>query len=526
MQNVIINYIKMNNNNKKYWKGLAQLNNDAEIEKLAHNEFPEELPIDDFLSDDLSESKTSRRDFLKFLGFSTAAATLASCETPIIKSIPYVVKPDEIIPGVPNYYATTLYDGRDYASVLVKTREGRPIKIENNKNCTNARVQASVLSLYDSSRLKHPLKNRNKTNWRTVDVEIQKKLSEIKDKKIVLLTSTILSPSLKNIISDFSLKYSNVEHIMYDAVPYDGMLNANNTSFGLRAIPSYHFDKANVIISFGADFIGNWLNNDYSNDYVKARNPKKGRMSKHYQIETNLSLTGANADKRIPIKPSEQKMLLVELYKALYNEVKPKDERLLDIVDKLRNNKGKSLIVCDSNNTESQLIVNAINSILGNYDKTLSIKNPSYIKQGDSSKLDVLIKEMNSGRIGALITYQANPSYNLCDAKDFNNALSNVGLTISASLYKDETASLMNYVCPSHHNLESWGDAHPSHNTYSLMQPTIAPLFDTRQFEETLLKWSGNQNYYTYLSKFFGRIKELIGKKLYMMVILILMMNY
>ena len=155
-------------NKKKYWKGLAQLENNSNIEKLAQNEFAEELPIDDFLSNDLSATATSRRDFLKFLGFSTAAATLASCEAPIVKSIPYVVKPDEIIPGVANYYATTIYDGRDYASVLVKNREGRPIKIENNKTCTNARVQASVLSLYDSGRLKYPTINGLEKTWSDV----------------------------------------------------------------------------------------------------------------------------------------------------------------------------------------------------------------------------------------------------------------------------------------------------------------------------------------------------------------------
>ena len=118
---------------KKYWKSLAQLNDDPIVEKLAQNEFAEELPVDQFLGDkeNLSASNSSRRDFLKFLGFSTAAATLAACETPVVKSIPYLVKPDEIMPGVANYYASTYYDGRDYASILVKTREGRPIKIEN-----------------------------------------------------------------------------------------------------------------------------------------------------------------------------------------------------------------------------------------------------------------------------------------------------------------------------------------------------------------------------------------------------------
>ena len=489
-------------NHKKYWKGIGQLENDPNVEKLAHNEFVEELPLDEFLSQDASATSTSRRDFLKFLGFSTAAATLAACETPIVKSIPYLVKPDEIIPGVANYYATSIYDGRDYASILVKNREGRPIKIENNKTCTNARVQASVLSLYDSARLKNPLKNGADIDWREIDSEIKERLANLKGKKIVLLTSTIISPSTRSIFADFSKNYANVEHIMYDSIPYDGILNANQQSFGLRAIPAYDFEKANVIVSFGADFIGNWLNNDYSNDYVKGRNPKNGEMSKHYQIETNLSLTGSNADKRIAIKPSQQKVLLSDLYNSLSQGVIPNDNRLIEIVERLRDSKGKSIIVCDSNDVSNQLIVNSINAMLGNYGETISLKTPSYIRQGDSSQVSNLIKEMKNGSVGALITYNANPSYNLQNAKEFNEGLSAVDITISTSLYNDETASLMDYVCPTHHNLESWGDFHPSHNVYTLMQPTIAPLFNTRQFEDTLLSWIEGGDYYTYLSSF------------------------
>ena len=488
--------------NKKYWKGIGQLKNDPNIEKLAHNEFSEELPLDNFLSDDLSNTSTSRRDFLKFLGFTTAAATLASCETPIVKSVPYLVKPDEIIPGVANYYATSIYDGRDYASILVKNREGRPIKIENNKTCSNARVQASVLSLYDSARLKHPLKNGLETDWRSIDLEIKDRLSKIDGKKIILLTSTIISPSLKSLINKFSKNYSNVEHIMYDSIPYDGILNANMQSFGLRAIPTYSFDKAKIIVSFGADFIGNWLNNDYSTDYIKGRNPKNAEMSKHYQLETNLSLTGSNADKRIPIKPSEQKTLLSDLYLSILKGRKPNDSRLLEICTKLSDAKGESLIVCDSNDMSTQLIVNAINSTLNNYNSTLSLKKPSYIRQGDSARLDSLIQEMQNGDIGALVTYKVNPSYNLHNAKEFNASLSKVDLTISTSMYHDETASKMEYVCPENHNLESWGDLNPSHNVYSLMQPTIAPLFNTRQFEETILRWIGEEDYHSYLSNY------------------------
>ena len=505
MLNVIINNLQKMKKDKKYWKGLAQLDNDPAIEKLAHNEFVEELPLDDFLSDNVSETSTSRRDFLKFLGFSTAAATLASCETPIVKSIPYVVKPDEIIPGVANFYATSIYDGRDYASILAKNREGRPIKIKNNKTCANARVQASVLSLYDSSRLKNPLKNGAEISWQLLDEQIKDRLASIDDKKIVFLTSTILSPSIESIFKDFSKRYDNFEHVMYDAVAYDGILDANKKSFGLRVIPSYHFDRANVIVSFGADFIGNWLNNDYSTDYINGRNPKNGKMSKHYQIESNLSLTGSNADKRIAIKPSEQKVLLSDIYSSLVSDSNVSDDRLSEIVQRLRNNKGKSIVVCDSNNTDTQLIVNSINYILENYDQTISMKSPSYFRQGDTKKVNNLIKDMQEGNVGALITYKVNPSYSLYNAKEFNNALLQVDLTISASLYNDETASLMEYVCPDNHNLECWGDVHPSHSVYSLMQPTIAPLFNTRQFEETLLSWIDKKDYHAYLSDFWKK---------------------
>ena len=305
---------------KKYWKGLAQLNENPLVDKLEQNEFVDEIPVDEFLGDkELSTTSTSRRDFLKFLGFSTAAATLAACEAPINRSIPYVIKPEEITPGIANYYATTMYDGHDFASVLVKTREGRPIKIDSNKSATNARIQASVLSLYDSSRLNNPMKGGLDTDWSTADAEIIKKLNEIKNTggKIAILSSTVISPSTKKLIADFSDNYGNVMHVQMDAVSYSGMLDANEASFGVRALPTYNFDKAAVIVSFGADFLGNWLNADYAKQYVTARNPKNGKMAKHYQVESTLSLTGSNADDRIQIKPSEQAGLLSNLYLSL-----------------------------------------------------------------------------------------------------------------------------------------------------------------------------------------------------------------
>ena len=492
---------------KKYWKGLAQLNENPLVDKLEQNEFVDEIPVDEFLGDkELSSTSTSRRDFLKFLGFSTAAATLAACETPINKAIPYVIKPEEITPGVANYYATTMYDGHDYASVLVKTREGRPIKIDSNKSATNARIQASVLSLYDSSRLKNPMKGGVDTDWSTADAEIIAKLNEIKNTggKIAILSSTIISPSTKKLISEFSAANGNVTHVQMEAVSYSGMLDANEASFGVRALPTYNFDKAEVIVSFGADFLGNWLNADYAKQYVTARNPKNGKMAKHYQVESTLSLTGSNADDRIQIKPSEQAGLLSNLYSALNGGTA--DSRIAKMANDLANNTGKSVVVCNSNDAEVQTLVNAINNKLGNYKNTLSLSTPSYLKQGNDVEVAALIEEMNAGKIAALITYNVNPSYTLQNAAGYNSGLKKVELTIATSLYNDESAAKMMYACPDNHYLESWGDANPSNEIYTLMQPTIAPLFKGRQFQESIMAWMGKSDYHIYLQNCYSSI--------------------
>lgn len=190
--------------NKKYWKSVEELNeNSSIVETLRNNEFVEEIPTDEFLGDEktLSSSSTTRRDFLKYVGFSTAAASLAACEGPVVKSIPYVVQPEEIVPGVADYYATTMADGFDFANILVKTREGRPIKIENNNlpgsiMSANARVHASVLSMYDSMRLKNAKIDGQNASWSEVDARVKKSLEEaqLSGGQIVLLTGTLASP--------------------------------------------------------------------------------------------------------------------------------------------------------------------------------------------------------------------------------------------------------------------------------------------------------------------------------------------
>lgn len=208
---------------KKYWKSVEELDsNNPIVQKFSQNEFVEEIPTTEFLgNENLNKAATSRRDFLKYVGFSTAAASLAACEGPIKKSVPYVVKPEEIVPGVANYYASTIADGFDFANVLVKTREGRPIKIENNTLPgsllgSNARAQAAVLSLYDSGRLQGPTKDGEAYAWEDFHLDAAIKFSEITEGDVVFLTPTLASPSTQQILEEFKAAYPdlNVRHVV------------------------------------------------------------------------------------------------------------------------------------------------------------------------------------------------------------------------------------------------------------------------------------------------------------------------
>ena len=306
--------------NKKYWKSVEELKeNSSIVETLKQNEFVEEIPTDDFLGDKetLEASSTTRRDFLKYVGFTTAAASLAACEGPVIKSIPYVVAPDEIVPGVANYYASSIGDGFDFANVLVKTREGRPIKIERNdlarNNEVNARVQASVLSLYDKNRLMAPRVGEEEVNWEDFDAGVVATLSQMTGKDVVLLTQTFASPTTSKLIQEFITQFPHVRHVIYDTVSSSEAADAYQAKYGSRGLADYDFSKADVIVSVGADFLGDWQGGGYSPDYIENRVPKNGKMSRHIQFEANMTLSGANADKRVPVKPSDQKKIVKAL---------------------------------------------------------------------------------------------------------------------------------------------------------------------------------------------------------------------
>ncbi len=504
--------------NKKYWKGLEELKQTPEFVENSKNEFAEALPIEDVLNEAGLNTVTPRRDFLKALGFGVGAVTLAACQpAPVHKAIPYLIKPEEIVPGIPNYYAST-FNGH---SILVKTREGRPIKVEGNPNCLlsggrlDAQAQASVLDLYDSSRLQAPVLNGAEASWAQVDSFVKGELSKIKagGKKIRIVSSTVNSPSTKAVIADFTAQYPTAKLVQVDAVSYTGIIQANQNSFGKAVLPHYRFDNADVIVSFGADFLGTWISPvEFTRQYTKNRAAEaleRKKMSRHIQFESGMSLTGTNADARISLKPSEEGIALLNLYNALGANVPSKklgnnakaDKAIQLAAKELLNAKGKALVVCGSNDVSTQILVNAINSLLGSYGSTIDLTNPSNQFAGNDAEFVEFINEMKRGEVDAVFFLNSNPAYSAVNTKEFTDALAKVKLRVSFADRQDETAALCQVIAPANHYLESWGDSNPVSGYYTLVQPTINPVYNTRMAEESLLTWSDAavKEYYQYV---------------------------
>ncbi len=490
---------------KTYWKGIEELI--EANEHSTHQDFSHERPAN-LKTEGIN---SNRRDFLKTFGFAIAGTAIAaSCERPVTKAIPFLIKPEEIIPGKSSYYASSYYDGEHYSSILVKVRDGRPIKVEGNdlsslsNGSTNSQIQGSVLELYDVNRYREPMKDELETSWESLDSQIIHHLSNATG-KVVLLSGGVISPSTQKVIDAFTDQSDKFEHIVYNPVSVSAIIEANNIAFGRKVIPDYRFDKANIILGVGADFLGTWISPvEYAPQYAIKRKPTEENpsMSRHIQIESGMSLTGSNADERITIKPSQQKAFLVHLIAALMAEsgidpgggilyVSPIDVSAL--AKELWQNKNRALVVCGSNDVETQLIVNGINSLLGSYGNTILLQRTLNTLQGDDASMASFVSEMNNGQVSGVIFYNTNPAYDYHSQNSFRKGLSNVDFKVSLSYTRDETSLLCDYICPDHHYLESWNDAMPKEGLYSLCQPAIRHIFNTRQAQESLMKWSSQE---------------------------------
>jgi len=493
--------------NKIQFRSIHELKDPALNNKLAQKEFQEEIPVEDFLGDaEQNGSSTSRRDFLKLLGFSTAAVTLAACEAPVIKTIPYVVKPHDIIPGVPNYYASTYFDGFDFASVLVKTREGRPIKIDPNPAAgdlgkTNARAQASVLSLYDNDKVKQPKFEGKDETFDKVDSFVIKGLDEAKasGKKIVLLSHSLPSPTFKKLFADFKAKYPTAELVTYDAFPYSAALDAAQEVFGQRALPVYDLKGSELVVSFQADFLGDYNAASLETSYAAARKPGPN-MLRHIQVEANMSLTGANADSRYRLKPSAVNKTLVEVYNVIVGGASTSDKTASEIAKEL-NAKGSKAVVFADGSKGAQVLAHLINQKLTSVAFT---GKANLLKEFNNARYQEFLGWVNGGQVGVLIANNVDPIYSHPKGEDFKKSLTKVPYVIAVADKKNEMYKAAKAVIPVANWLESWGDIEPQTGVYSLMQPTIQKIYKSRQIEESLLVWKNGKNnaansYYDYL---------------------------
>lgn len=493
---------------KQYWKGLEQLANTPEFQKRAKKEFSDYLPY----KDGVMTEEPTRRDFLKMMGFSVAAVSLAACEAPIRKAIPYVNKPVNVDPGVANYYASTFVSGSDVTSVVVKTREGRPIKVDANSLSplgagTTPQIEASVLSLYDEQRLKGPMASGKGVSWDEIDQKVMAGIAA--SGKVALVTHSVSSPSTQASIDALIAKFPNISQVSYDAISMHGALEAYASATGTRAIPLADYSKAKTIVSIGADFLGSGPNATlHQKQFASTRKLGKGKkeMSRLYAFESILSLTGANADYRTPIKPSQEGAYVANLYNLIASKAGGVTVNAGSVADRVNLEKaakdllasnGAAIVVAGSNDPAVQTLVIGINNMLGSYGTTLSTTALLNTRKGNDEAMKNLIAELKSGATGGVIFYNCNPVYDHAMGNELEKALSAAKLSVSTSDRMDETTALVQYVAPDHHYLESWNDFEAVTGHFTLSQPTIKNIFNTRQAQDSFLIWSGSQtNFY------------------------------
>jgi MoCo/4Fe-4S cofactor protein with predicted Tat translocation signal len=486
---------------KRYWKNLKERDGGPDFLKSAGDEFPEAGP-----------RQFKRRDFLKATGFTLGMAFATGCSrAPVQNAIPLLSQPEEIVPGRSLFYASTCAGCSAGCGLLVKVRDGRPIKLEGNPQHPLSRGglcatgQASILGLYDSQRLQHPLKEGKRSSWEAVDREILTQLASIRTEggAVRFLSGTITSPTTVAAIREFLKSFPNARHIVYDPLSNSALLDAYEQTHGVRVMPHFNFDKAEVIASFDVDFLGTWIAPvEYTAGYRAGRDLEAKRISYHVQFEPRMSVTGGKADQRFAVAPGEMGVLLTHLVQRIAKKAGAAMDSsgpgapavspaLLDeLADRLWTARGRSLVVCGSQDVQQQLLAGYLNHLLGNYGSTIDVERASFQTQGNDRELETLLGELQEGKVKALFIHAVNPAFDLPDGEALTKTVQKVPLLVSFAPRVDETAALARYVCPDRHNLEAWSDAEAVSGVVSISQPTVHPLGETRSLLETLTAWN------------------------------------
>ncbi len=522
----------MKTDNKNFWRGFNELNNTEEFEKAKNFEFTDEIYEE-------KEKGLSRRKFLALMSASAAVA-IAGCANYRDKGdvVPYNKKPDYIVAGNPDFYASTCSNCQESCGILIKTREGRPIKIDGNpdhpvnKGKICSKGQAGIFNLYSPDRIKNPLssdKNGNytPTSWNAAGEKIIAALKNAvsQKKSITLVSNSVTSPTFSKLISDFKEKYPVVNHYIYENAGDENIINGYKKSYGLNpqgknfSIPSVDLNKAKVILCLEADILGTETNRL---EYVRMFSGNREvildkKINKLYTAEGSVSITGLNADERLRIPTN----LMEEFILCLTNEVLKRDissyaansavaaitakhsletfsskhnlnkEIVFKLVDDLTANQGAGYVFAGYMLPEScHIAANFLNEVLSNNSLLNFDSSHFFINEiTPSEEFEKLKQNILSGIVDVIIHIDVNPVYDFERDMEYPELLKKVNTVVTMTEFLNETTAMSNYVLPLNNYLESWGDYRKRSDIYSLQQPAIAPLYNTRQREEIFLSW-------------------------------------
>jgi MoCo/4Fe-4S cofactor protein with predicted Tat translocation signal len=466
--------------NQPRWKSLEQRANAPEFARAVQDEFP------------AGASDPTRRTFLKTLAASMAiAASAAGCKRKIDETIvPYVSQPAEITPGKPLYFATSMTLSGYAQGVIATSREGRPIKLDGNPDhpanlgSSDVFLQAAILDMYDPDRSQAVLNNGVISDWDTFIGVLRPRLPA---SRLAILTETITSPTLLRQIRAIKSKYPSARWYAHDPLSRQNIRDGLRQATGREIMPRYDFSRANVIVSLDCDFLAEEPGHSrYSRDFLNGRKIRDGttQINRLYVFESTLTITGSMADHRFAMRPATIIQAAESLARAM-QDLSASDSPFRQIADDLLANRAQAMVVAGVGQPPSvHAAVYRINELLGSIGQTVFYDPPV---AGDADgPLGELVAQMDSDAIDALIIVGGNPCYTAPADLPFADALerfskqANRNRSVRLGHYDDETSILCQWHLPQTHFLEEWGDARAYDGTVSMIQPLIAPLYDSR----------------------------------------------
>lgn len=474
-----------------FWRSPGELADSDEHRLWLEDEFPHRRSLADI----------DRRDFVKLMGASALMASLAGCRNlPREKIVPFVQMPEGRTPGIYQRYATSIVFGGYAFGVVAESREGRPGKIDGNPLHSSTLgksdhfMQAALYDVFDPDRAQSVTYNKGVSNWDAFVKDLRQSMKG-RGGRIRFLTGAITSPTTRRLMGRLLAKYPNAKWHQYEPFGDHNVVEGAKAAFGSALQPVYHFDQADVVVSIDADFLASGAGHvRYAADFSKRRkvDSKTPNLNRLYSAHTFPSVTSASSDHWVAIKPSD----LMEFVSALANEVgaSPAGNAgeltpfARSAAKDLMESRGRSIVLCGEHMPpEAHALAFAMNSVLGNIGSTVDmIPQLTAMERPSLDSVRELVEDMRRNRVDILICSGTNPVYSLPKDIDFESVLIRVGLTASHVLIPDETSHLLKYTLPKSHELESWGDALAFDGTKSLIQPLIAPLYDSKTLDEIL----------------------------------------